>query len=360
MKIGSYISELLFEHGQVVLPGFGEFSTKYIPARFIREEKKIEPPKKVADFNAGKTEGGALLMEYASRKEQKPQEIIQKAISDFVAEIKQTLASGQKVQLDKLGIFSTDPDGNILFEPNHEINYLADTSGMAAVSEPSHATSKPVQAGAEQDVGIRPQPQKETAQDAPTRTHQAEPRTKPPKTPIIIRRNELAEEIQAPVQGLTKQDLPGPIKWLAWLIVPLGILIIIFALNWRHILGIKPQGADLAAPAETVIPAPNAELQPTEPPAQTVPAEAAPLVPEPGRMAYYIVVGAFMDEGLANTMVSNLRAQGASQASIFMVTDQGYHRVAYGFYYSLAEAEAQLPNVQQNIQPGAWIMPRRN
>lgn len=181
--------------------------------------------------------------------------------------------------------------------------------------------------------------------------------SKSPKSPI---RRETTKDVQPPVPGLTRQDLPRPIKLLAWLIVPLGVIIIILALNWRHIFGDAPRATPPETPAETVMPAPVIQQAPTETPAETVPAVAEPITPEPGRMAYYIVVGAFQDEELANRLVNQMREQGANRASIFMRTELGYHRVAFGFYYSLAEAEAQLPNVQQNIQPGAWILPRRN
>jgi len=368
MKIGTYISELLYEHGQVVLPGFGEFLTKYIPARFIPEEKKIESPKKVADFNSEKTDGGDILIEYASRMEQKTPEVVIKAISNFVSDLKQKLNAGQKVQIDKIGTFSTGPDKNILFEPNLDINYLADTSGMNAIREPSPATpppvTKPVEAIREEVKPPAPKPQKEAIVNEsslpPRQFSTPDVRLEPSKSPKTPIRREPTKEFQAPVPGLTRQDLPKPIKWLAWLIVPLGVIIIILALNWRHIFGDAPQATAPETPAETVMPAPDAEQQPMETPAETVPAVAEPLTPEPGRMAYYIVVGAFQDEELANRLVNQMRAQGANRASIFMRTELGYHRVAFGFYYSLAEAEAQLPNVQQNFQPGAWILPRRN
>ncbi|HSV76168.1 MAG TPA: SPOR domain-containing protein [Bacteroidales bacterium] len=367
MKIGTYISELLYEHGQVVLPGFGEFLTKYIPARFIPEEKKIESPKKVADFNSEKTEGGDIFITYASRKEQKPPEVVQKAINDFVSDLKQKLNAGQKVQIDKIGSFSTGPDMNIIFEPNLEINYLADTSGMNAIKEPSPATPppapKPVEAIREEVKPPVPKPQKEAivSESIPPKPFSTpnvglDP-SKSPKTPI---RREPTKEVQPPVPGLTRQDLPKPIKLLAWLIVPLGVIIIILALNWRHIFGDVPQPTTPETPAETVMPAPDTQQAHTETPAETVPAVAESITPEPGRMAYYIVVGAFQDEELANRLVNQMREQGANRASIFMRTDQGYHRVAFGFYYSLAEAEAQLAKVQQNLHPGAWILPRRN
>ncbi|HSV88342.1 MAG TPA: SPOR domain-containing protein [Bacteroidales bacterium] len=370
MKIGNYISELLFEHDPVVLTGFGTFSTKYIPARFIPEEKKIESPRKVADFLAGKAEGGSLLIEYASKKEQKPAEAVEKYISELVAEIKVTLASGQKVQLDKLGTLLTDAEGKILFEPNLEVNYLADTTGMAAISEPSAAkptSPKPQAARQDLDNSNDKKTPKDTVPVETMRPQQAVPsnlrvdQSKPSKS---SKRYELAEKDQPPVTGITRQELPRGIKWLAWLIVPLGILIIILVINWRHIIGLQPDEPRQVSPTEAIMAEPGAEQMPGDTPAETnqaaLPEVTGPIVPEPGRMVYYIVVGAFQDEMLANRQVSALQAQGARQASVFMRTDLGYHRVCYGFFYTLAEAEAQLPHVQQNIQAGAWILPRRN
>lgn len=378
MKIGTYISELLFDHEHVILPGFGEFSTKYIPARFIPEEKKIESPSKLISFDAEKKEGETPLLGYMAAKEFKDPEQIKKFIGDFVSEINETLTSGQKVQLERVGVFSKDADGRISFDPDRSINYLADSAGMGAISEPAKITTPPFVAPAPvyeaPPLVETPEPESEpvTEVSQPEKTEEpAEPAPEPvfmqEEEPVIP--NEPVSEVKEPA----RQDLPAVIKWLAWVIIPLLVIIIILAFNWSFIFGKRSKAPAPRPQTETIAP-PPAVSQPAEAPAAeterpaateaTSATTAAPAAataaakPEAGRKVYYIVVGAFQDEAQANRYVEELKGKGANQASVFMKTGTGFHRVAYAFYYDLTEAEAQLPRVQQNVNSSAWILQR--
>ena len=106
MKLGKYISELLFENDFVILPEIGEFSTKYIPARFVPELKKVESPSKVIAFNENNKTGGGLLTEYIARKENITSPESKEFVSNFVAEMQNSLKSGKKVELERVGVFS--------------------------------------------------------------------------------------------------------------------------------------------------------------------------------------------------------------------------------------------------------------
>ncbi|MBW6497288.1 MAG: SPOR domain-containing protein [Bacteroidales bacterium] len=378
MKIGTYISELLFDHEQVTLPGFGEFSTKYIPARFIPEEKKIESPSKVISFDAAKKEGDTPLIVHMASKEHKEVDQVKKFIDDFVSEIKETLASGQKVELERVGIFSLDAEGNVAFEADKSINYLADSAGLGAISEPTRVSPPPVAPPPpvpEEPVFVEPPAPEPIIEEAQPEFEEEVVETPPATEPIP----EPDEETPAPIapvaaaQEPVKQDLPPAIKWLAWVIIPLLVILIILAFNWNFIFGKKSQTPAARPQTETAAPAPAAS-QPAEMPAETTESAetavaapvattpqttaAAPARPEAGRKVYHIVVGAFQDEGQANRFVEELKGKGASQASVFMRTSSGFHRVSYAFFYDLAEAEAALPRVQQDINSTAWILHR--
>jgi hypothetical protein len=137
MKIGKYISELLFENDFVILPQLGEFSTKYIPAKFIPELKKVESPSKIITFNDKNKSGGGLLTEYIARKEGISSQEAKEFVSNFVAEMQNSLKSGKKVELENIGFFSLDPSGQIIFDPDRSINYLNDAAGLTSVKEPA-------------------------------------------------------------------------------------------------------------------------------------------------------------------------------------------------------------------------------
>ena len=136
MKIGKFISELLFEHDSVILPGFGEFYTKYNPARFIQEEGRIEAPSKTIAFNLDKKHGVTPLVAHLCEQQHMPEEQVSKYLTDYVAEVYELMANGNKVELENIGIFSFDQDGSVNFDPDNTVNYLDETSGLGAVIAP--------------------------------------------------------------------------------------------------------------------------------------------------------------------------------------------------------------------------------
>lgn len=375
MKIGTYISELLFDHESVLLPGIGEFSTKYIPARFLPEEKKIESPKKVIAFNAEKKEGDTPLIAHIAGKELKDLSQVKEYLEDFVREIRETLSSGQKVQLERVGVFSQDADKNLVFDPDLSINYLADAAGLGTISEPAKATVPPPPVEEPEPIQVTETPE-EPGVEEPRRE---EVIPEPVPEPVMEKKEETAPKTAepAPVHSAPAepipQDLPRAIKWLAWAIIPFLVILIILAFNWRFIFGKKSQAPAPRTQTEAVAPAAETEpaaetaapetASPEVKPAETAPAPApaasqAPAQPAPGQKTYYIVVGAFQDEAQANRLVNDLKGKGASQAQVFMTTSTGYHRVCYAFFTNLADAEAALPRVQQEVNPSAWILHR--
>lgn len=136
MKIGKYISDLLFENDFVILPDVGEFSTKYIPAKFIPELKKVESPSKVITFNERNKTGGGLLIEYIAKKEDISSIQSREFVGRFVSEMRNSFNEGKKVELENVGAFYRDEHGMLVFEPDTSINYLSDSIGMTPVKEP--------------------------------------------------------------------------------------------------------------------------------------------------------------------------------------------------------------------------------
>lgn len=367
MKIGIYISELLFEHESVILPGFGEFFTRYNPARFVPEIQKVESPSKTIAFNPGRTEGETPLTSHIAGRENMDPAQVQKYLADYVAEVKQVLEGGKKFEMEKVGMFSTGPDGHPVLEPDTTVNYLADAMGMPPVKTPEKA--------------------------AQTKPKDAD-KSAPAATPVPLREEAPpAGEEKPPAKSAA--ELPSSLRWLAYTVVPMLVIIIILALNFNFFFGegglFRSSKKEPARIEQEVTPAARADQETADPdetrpvtgeaqpvtaeeaetatrPETTAPAAQTPVTgaqqaaaaaqPEPGRPVYYIVVGSFPDRQAADGLVSRLRDQGATQASVFMQTSTGYHRVAYGFYHDLAEAERQLPAVKENVNREAYILHR--
>ena len=381
MKIGKYISELLFENEFVILPEVGEFSTKYIPAKFIPELRKVESPSKVITFSERNKTGGGMLADYVAKKESIGQAEARQFIDSFVSEMQNSLKSGRKVELESIGVFSLDSGGSLVFEPDTTINYLIDSTGVKRVSEPAKKTEeeakteldKAIEGSLAATTASKDQKSKsESTTIADKATH--EPIVSPsqgikPKTPVIPTREPITslgdkyETLYNP--PARKAGLSAGMKWTAFLIVPLIVIIIILAFNYDYILGEKSlfraADAPITAPVVTQ-PADEMAADPAGDAAQAaaqLPFDptAPPALPEGVRPVFYIVVGSFEEEHSAVILAEQLREAGARTANVFPINREGFFRVYYGFYYNLSEAEGILPQVQAQF-PNAWILHR--
>ncbi len=363
MRLGKHISELLYKHDKVILPGFGCFSTRYTPASFVREKGVVEPPAKRAEYSPNPKEGDSPLLPYMAKQESKSTEEVKAFIHKAVAEVHHNLLSGKKVELEQLGIFHMDATGAYHFEPNREINFLDDVAGLGEVEVPEQKV--PVQTPAY----TIPQSSMEEfhgpgTQDTDKATHmQGEKKAKDIQTQIP---EEMTEDRR-------NSSLPPAFKWMAYTLVPLIVILIILFLNMEFFFGqgglfrrsdkpvVEAPPADAAEPATGVAALPGEE-EPEElavhKEEETPSLRRDPSIPEPGRPVYYLLVGSFRNEEFASSLVNKLQGSGAQMATILETTPAGFHRVSYGFYYELAEAKAQKENLTEELRDIAWILHR--
>jgi len=374
MKIGKYISELLFENDFVILPDIGEFSTKYIPAKFVPELKKVESPSKVIIFNDSNKVGGGLLIEYIAKNENISSGEARDFVANFVNEMQSSLKSGKKVELENIGVFSMNESGQLVFEADTSINYLDDSAGMPPVKEPAKKSEE--EAKTELDKALEdakavppPQPpaaeeQQEVQSTQPISESADVSQPEKPKEEIVIPPTPRKKPMEQKKQS---SGLSPAIKWVALTVVPLLIIIIVLALNYDYLFGEKSvfrtrEAAPEPVRVETPAPAPVEEAEDapvvTEEVAQPAPRAAAPTTPEPGRRVYHIIVGSFEEEHAAIILAEDLRARGATNATVFPINPLGFYRVSYGFYYNLNEAERELKNVHEDVNANAWILHR--
>ncbi len=387
MKIGKYISELLFENDFVILPDLGEFSTKYIPAKFIPELKKVESPSKVITFNEKNKTGGGLLIEYIARKEQIGSQQAREFVTNFVAEMKNSLKSGKKVELDSIGLFTMDQSGVLMFEPDKSVNYLSDSIGMTSVKEPARKSEEEAKTELDkvlEDARKETPPVKDEKPAEPEKPKDAEkkdekkpePASEPvappsgqkaPDTPLRNFQEPVSQKSSSPHIKKTEEErtksggLPPALKWVAFTVVPLLIIIIVLAFNYEYLFGDKSVfRTEEPVVTESVLPEPiepEAVAEPEPVVEEAFDPTVAPPAPERGRPVYYIIAGSFEEEHSALILAEELRTQGARTASVFPINRLGFYRVSYGYYYDLQEAERELQKAKE-INPNAWILHR--
>lgn len=351
MKLGKHISDLLYHHESVIVPGLGTFSTRYVPARFIPEKKIVESPAKRATFSPDPKEGPTPLPDYMAQKEGKPVGEIREFLRDVVQEIRQSLEKGKSIELEQLGRLTRDEKGTILFAPDLSVNFLEDAPGVAAVSTPP-----------QKDSGEKPSvaPEKEPSTDTPNSEYEyaeLSKKTKPHTT-------EPMEE--------KRSTLPPVLKWIAIILVPLLLIALLLYLSFNLLVKdgrffwqpappvVEMVEEDRVEPDETEVPVVDpAEVEEVT---EDLPVHEEtltdPLRPEPGRTVYYLVVGSFRNEVKAEQLAENLRKAGAERAHVLPRTPSRYHRVCYGFYYDLREAERQKAALDQDLRQVAWILHR--
>ena len=136
MDIGFYISELLYTHDCVILPGFGGFVTSYAPAKIHPINHTFFPPSKKILFNAQLKRDDGLLLDFIANREKIGYAEVKSHTMEFVTGIVEQLNRKEKVLFKQVGVFHKDIEGNILFEPQDELNFLEDAFGLHSFVSP--------------------------------------------------------------------------------------------------------------------------------------------------------------------------------------------------------------------------------
>lgn len=126
--IETYIAELLYKFDTVILPGFGAFILKSIPATIHAVENKITPSVKIVTFNPAINHNDGILANYLSEKKRISFIEANHQILSFVNEINKTLIEKKEIIFPKIGRFSLSSiNADKVFHPDSSVNYNPDT-----------------------------------------------------------------------------------------------------------------------------------------------------------------------------------------------------------------------------------------
>ncbi len=351
MKVGQYISELLYQHESVLLPGFGTFTTKYEPARFIPEQKIVQAPALIVAFNPMPKDGDTVLVDYISEKEGKSSGEIMRNLGELVQETIHALEAGNKVELECIGLFAMEGDGSLLFEPNRHINYLANNTGITHVKTPEQKPVKDTLVAATVVKTPTPKTEEKEFSETPKKEDMSEPKPKETKD---------------------KSALSPALRWIAIILIPLLIILLILFFNYTFFFG--TEGLFRKAPPvyieETVV-SPDTDLVAEPDVVEEATADTyvpttedaydpylVPPAPDFSRPVYLIVVGSFRNELKANKLALELRKGGAPMAHVLDRTHAGFYRTYYGYYYDLNKAKEQKALLSDEMKEIAWILHR--
>ena len=137
MKMETYISDLLYRHDCVIIPGLGGIITNYRSAQIHPVSHTLRPPSKSIRFNVNLQEDDGLLANYVSSCKSISFASAQSKIERFVFSIQNDLEHKKEARLPKIGVLSVDINGILSFEPDLKVNYLPDAFGLEAIQSPA-------------------------------------------------------------------------------------------------------------------------------------------------------------------------------------------------------------------------------
>ncbi len=132
--LAKQISELLFEHDCVIVPGLGGFITVYKPAHINHHNNTFFPPSKGITFNSALTYNDGILINALAVSQGTDFSKAGSLIDDTVKNIRISLLKGRKIELTEIGYLVINKENNIEFTPTHTINYLGDSFGLTKFS----------------------------------------------------------------------------------------------------------------------------------------------------------------------------------------------------------------------------------
>jgi nucleoid DNA-binding protein len=129
INLAEIIQELLFEHEQVSVPGFGIFSKKYKTANIDYINGKINPPTDHTTLELDKTTNDDLLLKKIQDKYQFSEEKSFDVLQQFILEVNKIVENHELVVFPKIGKLYKNNENEIIFLPDNT-NFNTSTFGL--------------------------------------------------------------------------------------------------------------------------------------------------------------------------------------------------------------------------------------
>jgi nucleoid DNA-binding protein len=133
-KIEQYISELLYKHECVIVPQFGGFVARHLPASITNEGSLISPPAKSILFNKNLQNNDGLLVNFVMEAESLSYNEANEQVMKFAHYCSANLQSKQRVEISGVGVLFMNAEQSIQFEPQVDVNYLIESFGLFSIN----------------------------------------------------------------------------------------------------------------------------------------------------------------------------------------------------------------------------------
>jgi len=322
MQIATYISDLLYRHECVVLPGYGAFISRRVPAQHFASSHTIYPPKKGLTFNAQIQQNDGLLVNHVASVESIPyQEAIQK-VRNYVRFLDHELDTNGIITIHKIGRFTRNEEQSLQFTPMYLVNYLPEAFGLTAhetyaVDRTPVAIVTPVSVATAVNETVLEEIQEEE------------------ETPVV--------PLHVPAASKTPW-----LRYAAIGAVLVGLSYVGFNSYTHHVAENEIAVEEMEDEQftreiqEATFMIPN--------PLPSIELEVAPLIKN-----YHIVAGAFRDPENADKKIAQLQRKGYDAERIG-VNRYGLHNVAFSSYADRDDAINELYRLRKEGFTGAWLL----
>lgn len=159
MNLPHAISQLLIENDCIIIPDFGGFLSKRIPASNDLRNLEFTPPCKKIVFNENLKNNDGILVDYIAKIEDISKEQALVEINIYIETLKKDLNSGIHIQFGNLGTFNQQND-QIVFIFSEIINLLKSSYGLQRFNFSMLKTAKEVSIKKVQTVIAENKPRK--------------------------------------------------------------------------------------------------------------------------------------------------------------------------------------------------------
>lgn len=142
--VAQQISNLLFSHECVIIPGLGAFVSTTISAQFDADRNVFLPPSKEIGFNRSLSHNDGLLISTLAQKNAISYGKAKVMVEEFVAQIMAKAQQGEKVVIEKVGTLKQDALGYLQFSYENSESYLTDSFGLSSFHFTPAVKPKPV------------------------------------------------------------------------------------------------------------------------------------------------------------------------------------------------------------------------
>lgn len=364
MKFEPFIIEKLYEGEDIHLEDLGKFQPVNKQTTIHPGSHEFDPAGRTVAFEFNPEEKDKGFAEFiASQTDQSKEEILAD-IKKWVANVKEHLSNGKKVQLKNIGLLVFDFQGNVILEVDESMNFSKKSYGLPRFQQEviSGKATKGTQDKNKQPTNKETQVKKKK-QNTPKKETSRKRKTGKKKTWVIpailiIFIAAAAWYVQSEWMVISSSKLPGE-KELEN--APEKTTVTKEKKNSetkqesdsgevKNQIKAPEESSEMTNKTDEQKPD-KAQGKPTDT-RETDKSDKKTTKAQTGD--YLIIAGCFQSYENAEELVEDLKQKGYP-ASVQGKTPQGLHRVAYDYYTDKQKATAKLKELTQKGEEGIWL-----